>query len=630
MKLKSLLCGATARIGTMFACAVLAASCGGIGGGASPGSSSNGPPASACGTDCGTLYVAITDADGDFLSYTVDVVSLKLQRANGTTVETLPASTRIDFAQYVDLTEFLTAATVPNGNYVAATLRLDYGNAEITVEQDGAPVAAKAVDANGTPLGVVDVNVTLDNRHHLVVSPGRPSLFTLDFNLAASNAVDLTTSPATVTVTPALVASLELVDQKDLRVRGPLVSVDESASSYVVDVRPFHLRENRFGRVTVHTDSATAFEINGASHTGADGLTALDAAGAGITTVALGTLTTADRTFNATQVFAGTSVPGAGIDTVIGEVVARDGDELTVRGGTIVRRSDDERFARGRVKVLLGPGTKVVKGGTSPAKEVDTVAISVGQHILAFGTATPVSSAQMSGDWTLDATAGRVRMNPTPIYGFVKSTSEGGVTLQLDSIGGRRVSAFDFTGTGATPEQNADPANYEVNTGVLDLSGLHEGEPTKFIGFPTPFGAAPPDFDARTLLDFPKLGATLSMTWGRDGTLAPFSSQESTGLVLNLDNEEIGRLHFLRIGPRWVDVATLPASPSIVPPEDGRSAYLIVKHDDSKSFHDFGDFVAELGTELDGSTAMLGFTATGAYDGDQNVFTARSIVVVLK
>src|SRR4030095_2257042 len=137
-----------------------------------------------------------------------------------------------------------------------------------------------------------------------------------------------------------------------------------------------HMRKNRFGRLTVHTGSATAFEINGTSYTGADGLTALDAAGAGITTVALGTLTTADRTFTAKQVFAGTSVPGAGIDTVIGEVVSRDGDELTVHGGTIVRRSDDERFARGHVKVLLGPGTKVVKGGTSPATVVDTNAIS--------------------------------------------------------------------------------------------------------------------------------------------------------------------------------------------------------------------------------------------------------------
>ncbi len=89
-------------------------------------------------------------------------------------METVPATTRVDFAQYVDLTEFFTAATIPSGDYVAATMQIDYSNADITVEQAGMPVAAKAVDTNGAALGVVTVNVTLDNRHHLVVAPGRP------------------------------------------------------------------------------------------------------------------------------------------------------------------------------------------------------------------------------------------------------------------------------------------------------------------------------------------------------------------------------------------------------------------------------------------------------------------------
>ena len=40
----------------------------------------------------------------------------------GTVVETLPQRTRIDFAQLVDLTEFVTGATIPAGNYVSATL----------------------------------------------------------------------------------------------------------------------------------------------------------------------------------------------------------------------------------------------------------------------------------------------------------------------------------------------------------------------------------------------------------------------------------------------------------------------------------------------------------------------------
>ena len=609
-----------------FTCALIVTACGGGGGGmANNPPAGNNPPPASC-TDCGTVHIGLTDADGDFLSYTVDAVSLKLKRENGTVVETLPATTRIDFAQYVDLTEFFTAATVPNGAYTAATLRLDFTNADISVEKNGAPVAARAVDSAGNALGIVDVNVKLDNRHHLVVAPGRPSLFTLDFNLAATNSVDLASTPATVTVTPALVASLEFIDQKDLRVRGPLVSVDTASGTYLVDVRPFDMRDHRFGQVTVHTDADTTFEVNGTPYVGSAGLVALSAAGAGAVTAAFGTLTPSTREFNAESVRAGTSVPGAGIDSVAGQVLSRAGDVLTVRGATINRNRDGARFARGTVRVTIGPNTKVVKGGTT----VTPGDISVGQLIEAFGAATPVSSSAMSGDWNMDATAGRVRMHMTPIYGFAKQSTTGSLTLQLDSIAGRKASAFDFAGTGQSAAEDADPANYEVNTGALDLSLLSNGEPTKLVGYPTPFGAAPPDFDARTMVDFPRMAALMSMSWGPDGTTAPFTSQEPTGLVLDLANPKIGRLHFISVGPRVLDLKTLPASPSIVPPADGPTAYLVVMRDESRSFHDFADFVAELGSRLDGDTAMIGFTVNGSYNGDDNVMTARSVVAVLK
>jgi hypothetical protein len=212
----------------------------------------------------------------------------------------------------------------------------------------------------------------------------------------------------------------------------------------------------------------------------------------------------------------------------------------------------------------------------------------------------------------------------------VKSASTGAITLQLDSIAGRRVSAFDFAGTGTSAAEDADPANYEVATGAMNVSGLSNGEPTKLIGFPASFGLAPPDFDARTMVDFPRLPAMLSLTFGTVGSTAPFASQNATGLVLDLDSPDIGRVHVLTVGPRILNLLTLPASPSIVPPANGPTAYLVVARDASHSFHDFADFVAELGTRLDGSAAMVSFTASGNYNGDANVLTARSIVVVLK
>ena len=84
--------------------------------------------------DKGELFIGLTDAEGDFISYTVDVVSITLTRANGRVVQVLPATSRVDFAQYTELTEFVTAAMVPLGAYRHATMTLDYSNAEIQVE----------------------------------------------------------------------------------------------------------------------------------------------------------------------------------------------------------------------------------------------------------------------------------------------------------------------------------------------------------------------------------------------------------------------------------------------------------------------------------------------------------------
>ena len=109
-----------------------------------------------------------------------------------------------------------------------------------------------------------------------------------------------------------------------------------------------------------------------------------------------------------------------------------------------------------------------------------------------------------------------------------------------------------------------------------------------------------------------------------------FSSLESTGLVLDLANTAIGRVHVLTVGPRVINLSQLPASPRIVPPGDGPTAYLIVMRDESHSFHDFGDFVAELTSRLNGTTTMVSLTASGNYNGDNNELKARSIVVLLK
>ncbi|WP_455219564.1 DUF4382 domain-containing protein, partial [Kaarinaea lacus] len=153
------------------------------------GCSSSNDPGSDDGSS-GELLISLTDAPGGFSTYTVDVLSLTLTTASGAVVETLPINTRVDFAQYADLTEFLTAATVPSARYVKATMQLDYQNAEIWVldSSNNEPVRVDNFsDIEGNPIDTLEVSVHLENRNSLVIVPGVPAYLTLDFNLDASN-----------------------------------------------------------------------------------------------------------------------------------------------------------------------------------------------------------------------------------------------------------------------------------------------------------------------------------------------------------------------------------------------------------------------------------------------------------
>ena len=59
-------------------------------------------------------------------------------------METLPAVTKVDFAQLVDLTEVISAGQIPAAEYVSATLTLDYSGANITAD-DGTAIGQISV-----------------------------------------------------------------------------------------------------------------------------------------------------------------------------------------------------------------------------------------------------------------------------------------------------------------------------------------------------------------------------------------------------------------------------------------------------------------------------------------------------
>jgi hypothetical protein len=347
----------------------------------------------------------------------------------------------------------------------------------------------------------------------------------------------------------------------------------------------------------------------------------------GSPTVAYGTLDVPNRTFTATRVHAGSSVAGSQFDAIEGTVVARSGGNLTVRGVTLIKKTGSVIFKRGTTTVAMGSNTKITKDGQRDTT-LTTDAVSVGQRILAFGTATESGNDDVS----LDATAGRVRMQLTHLLGTVKSlgfSGAGGLTLDLSAINGRPTSAFTFAGTGVSAGQDANPASYEVDTAALSLANLNVGEPARVFGFVTPFGQAPPDFTARTLVGFRDVPSVLSVGFGISGTAGPFVTIDATaGLVIDNHNSRIDGRHFIVTGPKVLDVRQLASSPTVKPDASG-GMFALGEPKTVQVFATFADFVTALNSKLL-TEKVVSISATGSYDATSNVLTAKRVLIQMR
>lgn len=586
-------------------------------------------------TGCGTALLTITDAPGDFQSYTVDLTSLTLVRANGTVVETLPATTRVDFAQLVDLGEVLAARQVPSGAYVAATLRVDYTDAEIVVEDAlGGSLVVSPVDTTGAPAGEMELTVRLDGRNRLAIAPGRISHLAFDLNLEASNEVDL--EAGTVAVSPFILASVVPHAEKEWRVRGGLLDVDLADSRFTLQVRPFHHHLHSSGELEVSTSGATTYEIDGVGYTGVAGLTALQALDEGTMVLAFGKLNRNSFAFTAQRVLAGSSAEDLDREYLAGHVLSRTGDTLLLGAVRLHWNGLDStdgdmdrhvgRFLAGPVTLVVGPGTKVMRAGQGGGA-LDAAAISVGQRIQAFGDVS-----RDGGDFTMDATDGLVRLNHTRLSGRVVTAGTGDVTLDLEGIDGLHPGRFDFAGTGLTPEQDADPATYEVVVASgVNTSGLAAGSWIGLFGHVSPFGMAPPDFNAVTLVDYAATRALLSVTWVPGGAVAPFSTLSDAGITLD-SAASPAPMGGIRLGGLSIGLGSVGGDITLVPMAGDFEPMFAIAHRGSAgidNFSEFADFAAALDAALDGGAKALRLTATGTLDSPAATFHARQLLVVL-
>jgi hypothetical protein len=614
----------------------------------------------ACNGATAVVTMTSTPSTDNYLAYRVTLVSVNLMTSSGGSELTiLPASTIVDFATLTNLDEVVGATKIPRGTYTSAVITLDYTSSQIIYDNGSINgVQLAPIDVNDQPLGVVQITVTLDPNNSFGVASKGQGLLAMNFNMGASNVVDLTNN--TVLVTPMVAASALPIDAKQVAIRGPLQGVTNptttstSSASFNMGAMPFNSTATATGGgvLAIVPTAATTYEINGKASLGTPGVTALTALSSGTLAIAYGTLTATDETsstsdtegeeeatadgvvedsiatstdvtFSATQVLAGSSVQGAGLDKVTGVVTARSGNTLAMQDATLVGADGSDTFLPGTTTVTMGPNTVITEFGQG-AGAYTLAQVSVGSSIDAFGILT----GQSSGNATMDASSGRVRLDLSTASGLVSSPGSGSVNLTLSQLGGRAVAPFNFTGSGASASQ------YVVSTGSLSLANSTAGAPVLVTGLTSSFGAASPNFTATTLLDPTTINAELILDWGV-ATATPFSTFDSSGIDLDIAAGGIGVRHEIQVGAQVTDLIGLSSEPIIVPSTSTTAGNQIftIGHSVSsttENFDTFAAFVTQLQSELNGSALATNLTVVGQYSASTFTLTASSITLTLQ
>jgi hypothetical protein len=626
----------------------------------------------------GIGWVTVTDEPGDFSSYIVTIDSVVLTGVVNGPVTVLDIPEVVDFTKLTNISELWGSASIPNDTYTSATITLDYTAAQISVVVNGAPQLATILDSTGATPTTIAVTVTLDPTNQAYIIPTYATTagirLAIDFDLAATNAVNLSTSPATVTVNPYFTVATSASDTKPIVVRGPLVNTSLTQQSYSVYVRPFFDEINTAGTLTLfNSNSPTTptcpstpqaiYTINGTPYFGSSAINVLAGTSAGSTMTQAWTTYVPTVTPSATAAIFCTlyMVGGSTLEDFYtfgmeGDVIARNGNTLTIRGPTL-EETDDEvvQFYAADANVILGSGTLVTQDNSTNAG-LNYKSVSVGQHIVARGIYELVNNiVTLDSTGTSSTNTGSVRLLSTQMYGSLLSNAAGSLDMNLQSINQYPASAYNFAGTGTSTATDAVPASYLVDTGSLAVpTDLTVGGPVWVDGVVGPYGSAPPDFTAVDVEDEVSEPAVLNVTYLPSSLnhASAFATLTDSGLSLNLGNSLLATAQ-IRIGAEVVDLTTLPATPMIVPqtvpqppppvkvptltltPADLPPVFLPLFTYGSTAvgiycYNTFSQFVTQLSAGFTAATpvSVLAVTARGTYNRAANTFTATAVNVV--
>ncbi len=461
--------------------------------------------------DTGELAVSFRDAPtDDILAFDCQVLSVNLTRSDGMEVGLLPTARRVDFADLVEVSELFTLGRVPVGYYTEVRVTLNLVNNP--PDPDG--VVACLVD-NAAPATVLDTNgrvftdpvelvVHLDPQTPLVVVPGSPRVLDIDFDLDASTVVNVVRNE--IKVLPILKAEVS-PNNREIRVRGGLLSTDADAQSFMLGIRP-HANSAPFGAIEVVTTATTFFEVDGVAETGAAGFALLQAMPATTAIIARGTFDYMNGVLTATSVRAGSSVPGGTLDIVRGIVTACAGTgndlALTVVGFTLERETATVAYQQ-TVTVITGDATRVIRRFRRGLLQPD--AIGVGQEVICSGDLSGLVMGSVAAPTEV------IHLVPTRFLGEADGPlTDGTLSVQLVRIG-RFPFPAAFTGVPANP--------WIFDTATISMPTVTTGTPVQIRGIVTP-GAAT-EADALSIVDMTDFSRFVAR-WKNAPTQNPIST----------------------------------------------------------------------------------------------------------
>jgi hypothetical protein len=601
----------------------------------------------------GTAVITFSATPGPFSAYVVGIQEITLTRNDGVVVYPVGLSGGssveqiADFTQLNDHTEMFGAPAVPEGTYTSATVFLDYSAAQIWLPVNGTNTRLGAYDSVGNALTTLSYTVNFDKSAPLVIKEGTTTPLDVNFDLNASTSL-VNLAASTIVNRPFVSLNTAPVYNKPMRQRGLFVTAKATQpNTFVINARPFNdiVSFTPYGSVTVAVSDSTVYAINGTNYTGSAGLAAMQDLQINTNVAVLGTLTNLNAvtpTVAATQVLVGFSSDDELEDRVTGVVAERNGDSIVLRGAGVFTRPGGATtiglaLFEDHLTMTVGKGTVVTQDNSGATLTAD--AISVGQRINVGANLNDANGNLVANSGlvpaTLDATEGFLRLTTTPVWGTVNSATAGSASLNALELGGFPPSPYlDLAGTGQAG-MDASAAAYAVNTaaagsGASALAAAPAGTLALLYGNVTPFGAAPPDFNATSATVGTALEQQLVIDWVNGGSKAPYSLLTSTGLAVKLNDANLGTSHVVVTGPVSVNVLDAGGtSISIVPDAKQPGAFALGGPTTNMGvYNSFATFAAGIGEVLNSGGAFQKLVALGRYDAATQTFTAHRVDVV--